>query len=131
MIQGICSSISPSGLIIVPFIHISLYLPCAPLRYARSGSSTVADLLHGTVLANMNVQPVRLVVHGHHGIGLDDAVLLGEVLLCECLLIYCQHWHSTLALTRSVQCCLLALIKALLDQVVLDVVQDWQEQGKG
>ena len=48
-------------------------------------SLTVANLLHRTVLANMNVQPIRLVVHGHHGIGLDDAVLLGKVLLCECL----------------------------------------------
>jgi hypothetical protein len=59
-------------------------------------SLTVANLLHRAVLANMDVQPIGLVVHGHHGIGLDDAVLLGEILLCECLLVHCQQMLFTL-----------------------------------
>jgi hypothetical protein len=29
--------------------------------------------------------PIRVVVHGHHRVALDNAVLLREVLLCECL----------------------------------------------
>lgn len=32
--------------------------------------------------------PIGVVVHGHHRVSLDDAVLLGKVLLCECL-YYC------------------------------------------
>lgn len=31
----------------------------------------------------MNVQPIRLEVHGLHAIRLEDAVLLGEIGLCE------------------------------------------------
>lgn len=31
----------------------------------------------------MDVQPLRLVVHGAHAIGLEHAVLLGEIVLCK------------------------------------------------
>ena len=48
---------------------------------------TVAHILHRAILGNMDIQPIRLVVHGHHAIGLDHAVLLGEVLLRERLSI--------------------------------------------
>lgn len=52
----------------------------------RVSRLSVAHLLHCAVITDVNVQPVRLVVHGHHATGLDDAMLLGKVLLCECLL---------------------------------------------
>jgi hypothetical protein len=50
---------------------------------------TLASALHRTILANMDVQPVGLVVHRLHASGLEDAVLLGEVGLCEGLLERC------------------------------------------
>ena len=46
---------------------------------------TIADVLHSPILANVNVQPIRLVVHGAHAVGLEDTVFLGEVLLCKSL----------------------------------------------
>jgi hypothetical protein len=47
---------------------------------------TLASLLNRTILANMDVQPLRLVVHRLHAIGLEDAVFFGEVCLGEGLL---------------------------------------------
>lgn len=48
---------------------------------------TMRDLLDSAILINMNVQAVRLVIHGAHAVGLEDAVLLGQILLCESHLI--------------------------------------------
>lgn len=56
---------------------------CASSLVRCGCSLTVAHILHRPVLTNVDVQPVRLVVHGHHAVGLEHAVLLGEVLLCE------------------------------------------------
>ena len=44
---------------------------------------TKLHILYGSILANVNVQPIRLEVHGLHAAGFEDAVLLGEVLLRE------------------------------------------------
>lgn len=45
--------------------------------------STIAHILHGPILPNMNVQPLRPVIHSAHAVGLEHAVLLGEILLGE------------------------------------------------
>lgn len=45
----------------------------------------LANLLNRTIIIDMNVQPIRLVVHRAHAIGLEDAVLLGEIVLRESL----------------------------------------------
>lgn len=49
---------------------------------------TVADVLDGALLIDVDVEAVGPVVHGAHRVGLDDAVLLREVLLGEGLLEY-------------------------------------------
>ena len=38
--------------------------------------------------------PVGVVIHGHHLAFLDDTVLLGQVLLCEGLLVWVLAWRS-------------------------------------
>jgi hypothetical protein len=43
----------------------------------------VRDLFDGAVVVDVDVEPVGLVVHGHHVAFLDDAVLRGEVALGE------------------------------------------------
>jgi hypothetical protein len=53
-----------------------------------SSTLTLASLLHRTILANMDVQPLGLVVHRLHAVGLEDAVFLGEVGLREGLFKY-------------------------------------------
>lgn len=65
----------PSSLIITPFIHLTTQSPASHL--------TIPNLLHRPILANMNIQPLRLMIHSHHSIGLDNAVFLGEILLRE------------------------------------------------
>jgi hypothetical protein len=52
---------------------------CAP-------TLTMANLVHRTIIIDMNVQPLRVVVHSLHAIGLEHAVLLGEIGLCKRLL---------------------------------------------
>lgn len=42
---------------------------------------TIAHILHGPILANVDIQSLRLVVHSAHAVGLEHAVLLGEILL--------------------------------------------------
>jgi hypothetical protein len=44
---------------------------------------SLANLLDRTIIIDVNVQPLRLVVHRLHAIGLENAVLLGEIVLCE------------------------------------------------
>ena len=44
---------------------------------------TIAHILHGPILANVDIQSLRLVVHSAHAVGLEHAVLLGEILLGE------------------------------------------------
>jgi hypothetical protein len=44
---------------------------------------TVSYVLDGSILADVDVQPLGLVVHCAHAVGLQDAVLLGKVRLCE------------------------------------------------
>jgi hypothetical protein len=49
----------------------------------------------------MNVQPLRLVVHGAHAIGLDNTVLLGEIGLRERLVrVVSNQLPSMLAIVR-------------------------------
>jgi hypothetical protein len=48
-----------------------------------ASSSSLANLLNHTLIINMNIQPIRLVVHRAHAVRLEDAVLLGEVVLRE------------------------------------------------
>jgi hypothetical protein len=50
---------------------------------ARFINLTVCNLLDQTILVDMDVQPLGLVVHGAHRVGLEDAVFLGEVGLRE------------------------------------------------
>lgn len=52
--------------------------PCGALR-----CSSVAHVLDGALLVDVDVEAVGLEVHGAHAVGLDDAVLGGEVLLGE------------------------------------------------
>ena len=44
---------------------------------------TVANILDGALVVDVNVETIGLVVHGAHGVGLEDTVLLGEVLFGE------------------------------------------------
>lgn len=46
---------------------------------------SISHILHRAVLIDVDVQPVGLVVHGAHAVGAENAVFLGEVLLCESL----------------------------------------------
>jgi hypothetical protein len=46
---------------------------------------TMANLVHRTIIINVNVQPLGVVVHSLHAVGLKNAVLLGEIGLCESL----------------------------------------------
>jgi len=50
----------------------------------------VGDLSYCAVLVDMNVQSIRIVVHGHHAtVGVDDAVVLREIFLRETRLVRC------------------------------------------
>jgi hypothetical protein len=49
--------------------------PLATVRY--DNRLTLGDLVDGTIVIEVNVQPLRLEVHGLHIVGLEDAVLLG------------------------------------------------------
>jgi hypothetical protein len=55
------------------------------LSTLHSINLTVCDLFNHTLLVDMDVQPLGLVVHGAHRVGLENAVFLGEVGLRECL----------------------------------------------
>lgn len=61
---------------------MSSYPPPVPLV------STMRDLLHRAVFIDMHVKPLGLVVHGAHGIGLEDAVFLGEIGFGESLWVW-------------------------------------------
>lgn len=54
-----------------------------PAPTSEVNTLTELHILYGSILANVNVQPIRLEVHGLHAAGFEDAVLLGEVLLRE------------------------------------------------
>lgn len=47
----------------------------------------MSNILDGTVLINVYVQPVWLEIHSLHRVGPEDAVLLWEIGLCERLAI--------------------------------------------
>lgn len=50
----------------------------------------VSDLPHCAILVDMDVQSIRVVVHGHHAaIGVDDTVVLREIFLRETRLVRC------------------------------------------
>jgi len=61
--------------------------PRPTLTTARPHRSTVflavSDFAHGPVIADVNVQPLRLVIHAHHIAFLDDAVFARKVLFRE------------------------------------------------
>jgi hypothetical protein len=61
----------------IPLLHDSLRTAFA----ANSLHSTMVYFLHGSILANVDVQPLRPVVHSAHATRLKHAVLLGEILL--------------------------------------------------
>ena len=44
---------------------------------------TITHILDSTLLIDVDVEAVGLVVHGAHGVGLEDAVFLGEILFSE------------------------------------------------
>lgn len=46
----------------------------------------MANFLDRTIVVDMNIQPLRLVVHRAHAVGLEDAVFLREVALRKSLL---------------------------------------------
>ena len=70
-------------LLFIPlFVSHYVCIFCIDARHQRL---TVAHILHSPILANVNVQPIRLVVHGAHAVGLEDTVFFGEVLLCKSL----------------------------------------------
>jgi len=48
---------------------------------------TLGNLVDSTILVEVNVQPLGLEIHGLHIAFVEDAVLLGEVGLCESLRI--------------------------------------------
>ena len=39
----------------------------------------MCNILHDALLVNVDVHPVRLEIHGLHGVGLENAVFLGEI----------------------------------------------------
>ena len=45
----------------------------------------MSNLADSPVVGEMDVEPVWFVVHGHQVAGFDDAVVLGQVPLAECL----------------------------------------------
>lgn len=52
---------------------------------------SVSNVRYGSVIFYMNVEPILLEVLSHHLSGLDNAVLLGQILLCEELCMFiCQ-----------------------------------------
>lgn len=61
--------------------------PLVPSRStaAHTRSLAVADVRDDTFIVEVDVEAVLVVVLGHHGAGLDDAVLGGEVFLAEAL----------------------------------------------
>lgn len=54
---------------------------------------TVLNVADGTILLEVDVEPVGLEVLGDHGARLNNAAFLWEVLLAEALEV-CQHHHS-------------------------------------
>jgi hypothetical protein len=66
---------------------------------------TLANLLHGTLLIDMDVEALGPVVHRAHAVGLEDAVFLGEVGLCERLVRIAsasiQHEHASACLGQD------------------------------
>ena len=46
---------------------------------------TVPHIQHRAIITHVNVQTIRLEVHGGHAVGLQHAMLLGEILLRESL----------------------------------------------
>jgi hypothetical protein len=56
-----------------------------PSQYVPRPHLTMLDVRDGAILVDMNVEAVGPVILGDHHAGLDDPVLLGEVLLAETL----------------------------------------------
>lgn len=46
---------------------------------------SLANALNRAIIIDMNIDPLRLKVHRLHAIRLENAVLLGEIGLCESL----------------------------------------------
>jgi len=67
-----------------------LVLACLPAPSFKSDaipmqcvSSAPFDILDRPVLVDVDIQPIRIMVHAHHATGLDDTVVRGEVLFGE------------------------------------------------
>jgi hypothetical protein len=77
------------------------YLPPAYTMHAFTQHLTLANLLNHALLINMDIQPIRLVVHRLHAIGRQDAMFLGEVGLRERL---CNKHLVSLVFKNKVRC---------------------------
>jgi len=60
-------------------------VPSHPVTVQLNNRLTFGNLVDSTVLIEVNVQPLGLEVHGLHIAFVENAVLLGEVGLCESL----------------------------------------------
>ena len=58
---------------------------CSALLLVSSVTSAMGYVRDGAVVLDKHVEPVRVKVPGHHAAGLDDARLLRELCLAECL----------------------------------------------
>src|SRR5690242_11991546 len=60
--------------------HDRISMPCVLLpSWLQDTCLTLSDLVYRAIMIHMHVDALRVVVHGHHAAGLDDAVLLGEI----------------------------------------------------
>ena len=69
------------------FLHSDWYTHPVFVAIPDRGTLTLSNLLDGAVFINMDVQPFGLEVHGLHRVGLEDAVLLGQIGLREGLVV--------------------------------------------
>lgn len=74
-----------SSMIIESFMTSFPFIPYHVLIHHISSPLAMRNLLHNTILTNMNIQPVRFMIHSLHAIRLQNTVFLGEIGLCECL----------------------------------------------
>jgi hypothetical protein len=62
---------------------LSVYLIHLNTTTVLGDLSTMCDLLDRAIIVDVDVQSLGLVVHRAHAVRLEDAVLLGEVVLRE------------------------------------------------
>lgn len=78
----------PCSIFITTSRQVCLIPPEQSSRYyAATSFLTVSNILDGTMLINVYVQPVWFEIHSLHRVGPEDTVLLWEIGLCEGLAI--------------------------------------------